>query len=595
MADNIIQLPLFGQQRDESRRQRGESRQRRIERIKEDNWRGDVFLRRQDEMIDDPFREIYTRYALIMPPHNFARLMDIYTESGILQTCVAAMRDNIHAFGYELQYLGKDQTERDEPEAEKSRVALENFFDEINPEESFRDVRKQWCIDFEVLGNGALEVIRNELGEILYIYHMPLTYLRMTTLHPDHVLVPVKIMRDGKLVERSAVKQKFRRYALINPYTHSIRWFKSFGDPRDMDIDTGEFAGRVMPDGTFKGKKLPDEKRATELIWTRNQVTNSNYGLPRWIGNTYSVLGKTNAEFVNYDVFENRGIPPFYVAVSGGVLTDESIAEIEVMLDSLRGVDQFNRVPIIEAEPASGGFEERAGSVKIEIKSLLEHMQNDVMFHQYMEDADKSVRTRFRLPPIYTGASDDYTRATALSSQNTAEEQVFIPARDDFDSMVNKKIIQGEFGIRDWKYKSMGPQIVGADEIAQNVRIFSNVGAFSINHAIKLANRAFGLQMSEYTQEWAKWPIPMVLKVLEKGVLKDVEIAEIQNATNQALAPDGGNPVKNLQKGDPAPDLFNSVEALDSNTKGMYLQLLSIQNWMEKYGLHDVTEEDTEL
>jgi len=134
---------------------RSEARERRLWKLKQDNFRGEVFVRRQDEMTDDPFRELYTRYGLIMPPYNFARLMEVYVESSILQTCVAAMRDNVHAFGYELQYLGQDQTERDKPAVNARHKQLTNFFDEVNEEESFRDVRMQWCVDFEVLGNGG--------------------------------------------------------------------------------------------------------------------------------------------------------------------------------------------------------------------------------------------------------------------------------------------------------------------------------------------------------------------------------------------------------------------------------------------------------
>ena len=585
---NVISLP------------RSEARDRRIHKLKQDNFRGEVFLRRQDEMLDDPFREIYTRYGLIMPPYNFARLMEVYVESSILQTCVSAMRDNVHAFGYQLQYLGQDQTERDKPEVDARREVLANFFDEVNEEESFRDVRMQWSTDYEVLGNGVLEGIRNRKRELQFLYHMPATYLRMTSLHPEYVVVPVKVMRNGELTDiGEGVKRKFRRYALINPYTQKMRWFKSFGDPREMDIETGEFVGRWNPDGTYTGKQLSDEQRATELIWIRNQVANSNYGLPRWIGNTYSILGRTNAEFVNYDVFDHRGIPPFYVSVSGGVLTEASYEELELLLNGLRGVEQFNRVPIIESEPASTGFEERAGSVRIEIKSLLEHMQNDTMFERYMEGCEKGCRTRFRLPPLYTGASDDYTHATAYASQTIAREQVFIPEQESFDNVINKKIVVGEFGIRDWRYVSKGPRIVGSNEISTGVRIFSNIGAFSINHAIQMANDAFGLQMSEYEQEWAKWPVPMVLKLLELGRLKDVEIAEMAEATGQLLnveSPEGegGSRIeKTMNKAERQHDLFSHSEALDPKTKAMYLQLLTVQHWLEEYGEPEITDDDT--
>ncbi|MDI5983006.1 hypothetical protein QDK53_42975, partial [Amycolatopsis magusensis] len=39
------------------------------------------------------------------------------------------------------------------------------------------------------------------------------------------------------------------------------------------------------------------------------------------------------------------------------------------------------------------------------------------------------IRSAFRLPPIYTGESQDYNKATADTARKTTEEQVFQPER----------------------------------------------------------------------------------------------------------------------------------------------------------------------
>jgi hypothetical protein len=51
------------------------------------------------------------------------------------------------------------------------------------------------------------------------------------------------------------------------------------------------------------------------------------------------------------------------------------------------------------------------------------------------------VRRSFRLPPIFIGAADDYNFASAVASYTVAEAQVFRPERDEFDEIINVKLM----------------------------------------------------------------------------------------------------------------------------------------------------------
>src|SRR5690606_7300353 len=80
------------------------------------------------------------------------------------------------------------------------------------------------------------------------------------------------------------------------------------------------------------------------------------------------------------------------------------------------------------------------------------------------------IRRAFRLPPIFVGRSDDYTRATAESSRELADEQIFAPERDEFDNFVNKHMMP-ELGAVYHKFQSNSPNTT---DNAQLVRILAD-------------------------------------------------------------------------------------------------------------------------
>ncbi len=63
------------------------------------------------------------------------------------------------------------------------------------------------------------------------------------------------------------------------------------------------------------------------------------------------------------------------------------------------------------------------------------------MFEKYIENCDKRVQRSFRIPGQFIGMSDDFTFATALSSMMVAEAQVFACERQEFDEIINLKLM----------------------------------------------------------------------------------------------------------------------------------------------------------
>lgn len=531
----------------------------------------EALFKRQTEDELDPFLK-HGEHGLLTPPYNIALLYKIFEENDVLMECVDAMVQNVAGFGYQMEFLGDDISERESPEAKSQLETAINFFDRINEEQSYVSMCKEAKKDFEITGNSAIEVLRNKIGEIIMMYAIPVRRLRMTAVGSKTQTVDIKLKRNGRDVVIK-IKKKFRKFAqTLSSTGKRLRWFKEFGDTRVMDATTGEFV---------KNGERP-KMVASELLWRKNAFGDMSYGLPRWIGTILDAIGRRQANFVNYDLFENQGIPPMAIMVSGGVLTDETLEDIEALLRSARGVEKWNRMLILEATPESMGMEDK-GNAKIELKNLSEFRKEDLMFGNYIMATAKHIREAFRLPVLYIGGGETtLTFASAKAAQTVAEEQVFIPHRKEENEIVNLKILQDEFGIDLWKFKLKGPEIVGAAELNKGVDTFIKAGALSVNQSIKLANRLFGTEISEFKdKEWANLPLIVIMEVLKRGGgLKGLEgiSLPIKPIKPEVL------PAVLENKQDIIQTTLSVVEKLDqfsNDDKALYTKLLQIQKLIE--------------
>lgn len=537
---------------------------------------GQLFRRAVDEDLIDPYVGIYTEKRLKTPPYPFGNLYRIYEQSDILQACVDAMKKNVDGFGYQMQFLGDDLTEKDASAAQAELTAAQNFFDQVNEEHSFTTIRQLVREDVEVLGNGAIEVIRSLDGKIQLMYYLPFLHIRIQALQGEPQPVTVEIMRNGVIVKLE-VRKYFRKFCQMRPDGTSVRWFKELGDPRKMCAITGDY--------TDSTKMV-----ASELWHVKIPFGGMAYGMPRWVGAILSVMGRRQAEYINYDLFENQGIPPMAILVSGGTLTDESLDELEALVKGMRGAENWNKIVILEALVEGVGLEDR-GSARLELKNLAEYRREDSMFSKYMDSSEKVTRHRYRLPPLYVGASENFTHATAKAAQTVAEEQVFIPERALFDETVVRRVLP-EIGVTKWTYKSKGPRIVGGDMLTTALGTFSSAGAMTVNNAIDRANEALGLEMSKYKDPWANYPVPFVMEMIKAGQLTAKDMLLGQTLTPLPVQPALTGPKQPLLLPAPKPKNKAIEKAMDSDLftddeKALYKMLLTMQAAVESGHVED--------
>lgn len=463
---------------------------------------------------------------ILTPPYSPVKLFSIVENSSILPQCIDAMVLNTDGFGNQYFFVG-DPEQEDSQEVLTEKKNLEDFFKKVNEKESFTTVRKSMRKDLEATGNGYIEIIRTLSGDLGVMYHADCTNIRLQKKQKNPVNIKVKLTRNGKEVTVTVAK-RFRKFVMVTSTARNqYRWFKEYGDPRPMNADTGKYKGE---DG------YKDSNPASELLHFK--IGNAPYGIPRWSGNVANAMGMHSADYVNYDLFENQVVPPLAIMVSGGKLTTEAVEDVKSILIEKKGVENFNKVLVLEAE-SQGDIGDKS-AIKIDVKELSFARKEDAMFTTYIDKGEHRIRGSFRLPPLYLGRADTYSKSTADSSKMVAEEQVFVPERQLFDEIMNNTIME-ELKVKYHSFRSIGPRLVSGENVIAGFKEFGKLGIFTINEGIRLANRTLGLDITKYNQSWADYPIAIVLELAKLGMLKDIEEISDASSTVADVMGDMGN------------------------------------------------------
>jgi capsid portal protein len=353
----------------------------------------------------------------------------------------------------------------------RERVAAENFFaGACQDENGFDDLRDKLRRDFETTGMFYVEFLETPgVGDLDGLNHLPSWTMRLGRLDHDRTeYVARRVVKDVRLVSipsqvdvpevgpdlvpgegdvegREAIRKqryeeqvsyeiveetrwkRFRRY--VQKHEGSTTWFKELGDPRLIDCRNGEVVDReklveshgdgakVEPRFTLAGDAIvvaegtsgfPVRLAANPVKHLDLYSTRSSYGLPRYIGNLFSIFGSRAADEINYVTFKNQNVPNLVVSVSNGQLTQESADRIEEFLETIQSDDNYSKILLLEAEPVMEGMRD-PGTVRIEIKPLTKEQHADALFVNYQNNNDERTRRSWRFPPIFVGKchSDD--------------------------------------------------------------------------------------------------------------------------------------------------------------------------------------------
>ncbi|VXB88234.1 phage portal protein [Bacillus altitudinis] len=453
------------------------------------------------QIYDDGFN--YDADDVIEPPYNIKELKQMAEYSTILQQCIDAYKTNILGFGFGVEYAFDFNAEDVKPvkkkTAEKEWTRLEEFARYMNYDESAEVVLGYVIEDREKTGNGFVEVLREGTGKPAGIEYLDAQYLRVCKLS-DPVDVEFRYTESGQ-VKSLQRKKRFRKY--VQQVNTKKVFFKEYGDPRTMNAATGEYS-----------EDTPSNHIASEVIHFK--IGSGTYGVPRWIGNIVNMYGARKAEELNYLYFKQGRHVPAAITVENGMLSESSYEQLQEYMNGIEGSDNAHKFLLLEVEGIPKKDElsndEEPANVKVNIKSLAEILQEDALFLEYDEKTRNKIRSSFRLPPIYTGESQDYNKATADTARKTTEEQVFQPERMIITGKLNTLFLPD---LDLWHVRLIlnGPDFRDPLEIAKVLTPFIQAGAVSPNDLRDLAGRILGKTLEEWPEEEYHRPIEAKPKV----------------------------------------------------------------------------------
>ncbi|MEH7731379.1 MULTISPECIES: phage portal protein [Bacillus] len=447
------------------------------------------------QIYDDGFN--YDADDVIEPPYNIKELKQMAEYSTILQQCIDAYKTNILGFGFGVEYAFDFNAEDVKPvkkkTAEKEWTRLEEFTKYMNYDESADVILGYVIEDREKTGNGFVEVLREGTGKPAGIEYLDAQYIRVCKLG-DSVEIDFKYTDHGEVKTMKRMK-RFRKY--VQQVNTKKVFFKEYGDPRTLNSATGEYS-----------EDTPSNLVASEVIHFK--IGSGTYGVPRWIGNIVNMYGARKAEELNYLYFKQGRHVPAAITVENGMLSEASYEQLQEYMNGIEGSDNAHKFLLLEVEGIPKKDEisndEEPANVKVDIKSLAEILQEDALFLEYDEKTRNKIRSSFRLPPIYTGESQDYNKATADTARKTTEEQVFQPERMIITGKLNTLFLPD---LDLWHVRLIlnGPDFRDPLEIAKVLTPFIQAGAVSPNDLRDLAGRILGKTLEEWPEEEYHRPI----------------------------------------------------------------------------------------
>ncbi|AUR95930.1 gene transfer agent portal protein [Vibrio phage 1.215.B._10N.222.54.F7] len=425
--------------------------------------------------------------SVIVPRFSPVALSLFAEDSPSLAPCISAMEINIDGTGFDIVPSDKMITEdasgkpieyADDP-LYKSLVDL---FTNPYPGQTMITIRKNLRRDLEHTGNGYLEFLLNNENEILFFKYLDARYTRlMEYTDQDKTEVNVPVIRNGREFD-ARLSRNERRYLYQKGST--ARYLKELGATRDLNAKTGVWS--------TKGSRIKLANRASAVIhFTVDKDHNNEYGLPRWISQVRSMSGEVQAENLNLNYFNNGGIPPVIVFLQNGTLDRDSKRALNSALQG--SADSKNRGVVVETQ-SNGGSLDKAASVGIKVERFSSEQQKDSMFSGYTEGAYKQIKSAYRLPQIFLGRSEDYNYATAYASIVITEAQVFKPERDEFDDIINARVVAA---ITDqFEYKSKPLISVDMETQVSILALAKNSNAISNEELLRVGNSLSNLDLN---------------------------------------------------------------------------------------------------
>lgn len=457
--------------------------------------------------------------TIIDPPYDPLLLALNVEESADLPKLIDVMATNTTGFGLDLRPLfprldAEGRPLDPPPEARGEEEAIRLFLATANPALGFAGVLDLVDRDVEATGNGFAEVLRDRTGRVAALEHVPGYTVRLGRLHdPVRVTVPYRNPVSGKL----ETVERWRRFRTFVQVVESrVVWFREYGDPYAVNLQTGE--RRPQSWGTDGAGNALD---ASELIHRRIYCPHSPYGVPRWVGAAPKIRAVRSADETIAIFFRDAPIGAKLALVAGGVFRPDSLKRMSDQIDDMaRGTENAFRIVTLEAETTGGSEldETRDTAPRVVVDDLTFEVPADWYKEGgLIERGSRAIAATFRLPPVYWGGSDDFSRAAARSAVATTEEQLFVPLRASrWEQWFNAELLPS-MGVNFWELRLKGAATTDDAELLKGLGPLIDGGGASPNALIAFLNGLTRQEIAPISEPWGERPLALVLELIKQG------------------------------------------------------------------------------
>jgi PBSX family phage portal protein len=245
--------------------------------------------------------------------------------------------------------------------------------------------------DVLTVGNGYLEIGRNNAGQIGYIGHVPAT------------LVRVRRKRDGyvQIAKTNKIQAVFFR----------------------------QFQDKETPDS------INNDPKPNELIHFKiYSPNNTYYGIPSAVSAAAAIVGDKFAKEYNIDYFENKAIPRYAILIKGAKLSNKSKQElINYFRNEVKG---RNHGTLVIPIPANLGTDT---DIKFE---KLEAGIQDSSFDKYRKSNRDEILVANRVPAPKVGVYDNANLAVSRDADKSFKMQVIGPDQSIIEKKLNRLVAE---------------------------------------------------------------------------------------------------------------------------------------------------------
>jgi PBSX family phage portal protein len=341
----------------------------------------------------------YDAFGVMTPPHNLEGLTRVYESmSAPHYAAVNAKVSNIVGLGYRLVETTKtkrtlEKLDGNEKKLKSVRQALNLHRDELmdqieefNDEDSFTETLIKVWLDYEVTGNGYIEIGRKRDGTIGYVGHIPAITMRVRRQHDGYVQI-------------SGNKAQF---------------FAPFGDGP-------------------KRNPIGDDKPNEVIHLKKHTPGNSYYGVPDIIAAEDAVAGNIYAGNFNREYFENKAVPRHLITLKGANLGQGAQADLLSFFET--GLKGQNHRSLFIPLPA----DTIGNTVEFDIESIDAKVQES-SFTKYIEQNRNTILSAHRVPITKVDAAAASSLSTARDADKTFKEQVCGPQQKIMEKKLNRII-----------------------------------------------------------------------------------------------------------------------------------------------------------